>query len=479
MERRLPSTRILVLYVAVTFVVWAFNYQFGFPVQFLRAESGLLLQEAYSSDWWRWIEPCFTSAYGGHFIPAALSFELLNTRMIGPSELLWGIRQALFLGLMAVTVAVAMKSVICLINPTANRGISLGIAVFLSLSLTAHPFMLELFSWPFMWMQMACLTCAALSLHRLMEFISKPTRANAFWCTISAYASMHFLGIGLAVSAATIISLSLSAYAIGEFPKARAALASGLFLTVLHAIPSALSGGGKDGPIQVFSSAARFLTLVIEQPLAAMRAMFATPWLAMPEFPSVEYQIVSGAAVLIIIIAGFARLWADAAATGSNNKIALAASLTYPLAAYLGVCLLTVARLRAETDESVLQPFMIGGRYLIFPMFFGALIFAIAFRPDHTGLLASVIVLVALSVSSALFVRDSAPHLWPDRLLSNQKAWERIQSNPAETFDMTRYGEFAGDSCRYSSLTGGPPCPGHDPWWVAAKVSCRPESFNR
>ncbi|WP_418137230.1 hypothetical protein [Agrobacterium sp. El2ro-1b] len=465
-------TRFFSLYFVTAIALWVFNQRFGFPIQFLRAESGLVLQQAYSPNWWEWIKPCLTSAYGGHFIPAALSTELLASWMFGPNEALWSVRQALVLAAMSVCAACAMQRSILNVHPAAGKRASLIIGVAIALSFAVHPFATELFSWPITWFQMACLACVALALYWLMEFINEPTRRSAFLCTLSAYASMHFFGIGLAVSVAGLISLALSAYSMGAFAKARSALVVGASLTLLHATPTAQSGGGRDGPVQISASVSRFLTLIVEQPIAAIRATFSTPWLSVPDLQSQTLQTISGAAGLVVIAMMLAKLWTSAA-SGEGRRIALASAITFPLLAYLGTCLLTVARIRAETDHAALSPFLVGGRYLIFPMFFGMLTLSVAFRPNRFNAAISLVVLAWFVTSSAFFVRDVAPSLWPDRLLSNQEIWSQLEKDPTRNIDLKRYREFTGGSCVYSNITGGPPCdaPSGD---NEAKLYCGP-----
>ncbi len=457
MGEALPITRFFSLYFVTAIALWVFNQRFGFPIQFLRAESGLVLQQAYSPNWWEWIKPCLTAAYGGHFIPAALSTELLTSWTFGPNEALWSIRQALVLAAMVVCAGYTVQKSILNLHPSVEKRASVIIGLAISLSFAVHPFAIELFSWPFMWMQMACLACVALALYWLMEFINEPTGRSAFLCTLSAYASMHFFGIGLAISVAGLICLALSAYSAGASAKARSAIIVGASLTLLHAIPTAQSGGGRDGPVQISASVSRFLTLIVEQPIAAIRATFSTPWLSVPDLQSQTVQTISGAACLLVITIMLAKLWTSAA-SGEGRRIALASAITFPLLAYLGTCLLTVARIRAETDHAALSPFLVGGRYLIFPMFFGMLTLSVAFRPNRFNAAISLVVLAWFITSSAFFVRDVAPSLWPDRLLSNQEIWSQLEKDPTQNVDLTRYREFKGGSCLYSSITGGPPC---------------------
>lgn len=391
-----------------------------------------------------------------------MSFELLNAWLIGPDEFWWSVRQAAALGAMAVASTFAVMSARMTKNPKESSTTGLLFGATFSLAFSVHPFVLELVSWPFMWMQIACLACMALSLYWLTRFIAVPSKRAALLAALFAYASMHFFGVGLAISAAMLVSLFFVSHALKAVRTALPALLIGLIATLLHTVPSIMADD-TSGPIRYSDSVARFIFLVSEQPISIAHAVFVSPALAIPDVGSIHIELLPASLAILAVVGIVVYFWIDAIKERSQAKITSAASITFPLLTYLGTCLLIVARLRAEADDASLIQYVVGGRYLIFPMFYSIFILAVALPSNRFAMMGCVGALLASMVFSAFFVRNIAPEVWPERVLSHQEVWTRMTRNPDQDIDLSRYGEFKETSCRYADLIGGQRCPGEKP----------------
>lgn len=446
------------LALSLSLFIFIFNAAFGLPVQFLRAESGLLLQIAHSPNWLNEFSRYVTRAYAGHFIPVAFSLELLQTRLFGPNETLWAMRQSIALALLITAATYNSVTLYGITHPGASTSSKRIVAIAIASCFAFNPFVIEMLSWPFMWFQFVCLTGMAVSLCFLLAFIKEPSHGRAFGVTLPAYASIHFLGIGLAISASALATLFIASMCLRQSRKAIPAIVVGLVLTAIHSIPSVMDGGGATGPIRVVDSIARYFTLFIEQPIAAVRATFATPWLPFPALSVIKTQSVLGAGVFVVVGACLSQKWSRAFLSKDQASIASASALTFAFLAFCAICLLSVARLRAETDNAALVAFVIGGRYLIFPIFCAFLAAPVIIQPKTSARILAPIVTVVFAISAVVFVRDVVPNLWPDRTLSHREMWHRMSSNPNEVIDLTRYGEFRGTSCLYRKALDAPPC---------------------
>jgi hypothetical protein len=379
--------------------IFTFYSLFGLPNLFMREESGILqrLSLLPIQEGWAGMRIFVYSAYSGHFAPVAFTAEFFLSRLVGPIEAFWFVRQCLAMSVFATVATMAMRE----INPANSL---LGSAALAAI-LVFHPFSADLVSWPIMILQIACLTCMFAAAMFVARFARDPSPRTAWLCAMSGYASMHFLGVGLAVSLATLCALLLTSWARSSVRVAKWPLLVGTLLTALHAVPIMLKGGGPEGPVQWIDSIKRFLILFVEQPIAALRTTFATPWAMHPDLSIPLTQIVWGAVFAIIaaacLIAGWRR--------GFSGKLGALPVVTLALGAYALTCALVAARLRADTGAAVLVPFLIGGRYLVFPIFFAVLAAGVLRVPAYVYVAGAI----GMMISTAVFIRGVAPSLWP------------------------------------------------------------------
>jgi hypothetical protein len=417
-----------------------------------------MLQAAYSPNWREMMAPFWTSAYGGHYAPLAFSLEFLSARIFGFNELPWSVRDALILAVLIVAIGQTMRSIAVRVWPLGGRKFALVGFLSISLALSANISVMEMLSWPFMWMQFACLACMAISLNALVSFISEPARKKAFMCVLSAYASMHFFGVGIAISSAALVSLSLAAWSLHKLSEARLALVLGSALTVVHAVPSALNSGGQNGPVQVLTSFKRYFSLIVAQPTSTFTSTFIWPFPSIPTSDSIGTQTIFGLAFFVALTLTMFAMWFSAYRSRSPRSVVVAASFTFPCLAFFATCLLIVGRLRAEVGDHVLAGFTIGPRYLIFPLVFSAFALPLVIPPNRFTAGLGVAAAFTSALATALVVHTLAPVVWPDRLRSHQEMWDRIVANASEDISLNGYGEFGGSSCLYAHITGGAPC---------------------
>ncbi|AVO45241.1 hypothetical protein C6569_09300 [Phreatobacter cathodiphilus] len=350
------------------------------------------------ADAWAAMQPYVARAYSGHFAPIAFTAEVLVSKLLGANETAWFVRQCLALSIFATVTTAALRE--------ANPANTVFGSACLAAILVFHPFAADLMSWPFMVMQIACLTCASAAAMFLARFSRDPSARTAWLCAMSGYAAMHFFGVGLAISAATLLALFLTAWAQSSGRFAKWPLIVGTVLTALHAIPIMLRGGGADGAVQWVDSVRRLLVLLVEQPIAALRATFATPWVMQPDLSIPATQAVWGGAFAAMAAIGLVACWRKASIERTPGTVPI---VTLALGAYVLTCGLIAARLRAETGAATLVAFLIGGRYLIFPIFYAVLAAGTLRVPAYVYAVGAA----GMMISTAVFVRFVAPTLWP------------------------------------------------------------------
>ena len=69
-----------------------------------------------------------------------------------------------------------------------------------------QPFMDELIAWPILFIHLTWISLVLFTLWSLVRLVANPTKGRWVWlAAIAAYGSMHFMGLGAAVVAATAL----------------------------------------------------------------------------------------------------------------------------------------------------------------------------------------------------------------------------------------------------------------------------------
>jgi hypothetical protein len=72
-----------------------------------------------------------------------------------------------------------------------------------------QPFMNELIAWPILFIHLIWISLVLFTLWSLVHLVTSPTETIWVWlAAIGAYGSMHFLGLGVTVVAATVLIFS-------------------------------------------------------------------------------------------------------------------------------------------------------------------------------------------------------------------------------------------------------------------------------
>jgi hypothetical protein len=219
------------------------------PIAFLRAESGLYLWLAQSSELaqHRFQREFVTWSYRGHWTPLAFLTEFWTTKLIGARGSVWHYRQLLLL----TAVGVASLALV------ANLARSLGMrpkqqqsaAVAVCTMLLFQPLMFEFVVWPFMGLQLMWMTFALVACLSCVQLTNDATRIRWIWVGAgAAYASLHMLGLGIAVTLSTAgvfaFLIALSYQRDGMFKSVRRHLFLAatllLLLTCMHCLAMVL-----------------------------------------------------------------------------------------------------------------------------------------------------------------------------------------------------------------------------------------------
>ena len=209
---------------------------------FFRAESGWLLLISHSAPDMQqgFAKTVLTRNLYGHYAPFAFLAEFQTAKLAGTNDAFWKWRQITVLALLATALFQCARA------SAAVFGLAKVQASFSAGALTAllvfQVQMREFIAWPFMVMQLLWLIFSVLALLSLVRMTQSPAETKWPWlAAVSAYLSLHFLGLGIATVAATaaaMIGLWLARRRSAVLPGVRIAKPSlSLFgITALHAI---------------------------------------------------------------------------------------------------------------------------------------------------------------------------------------------------------------------------------------------------
>ncbi|MFL5238929.1 MAG: hypothetical protein ACJ8EL_15270, partial [Rhizomicrobium sp.] len=174
------------------------------PIAFLRAESGLYLCISQSTELiqHRFERELVTGSYRGHWTPLGFLAEFWTTKLIGARGTAWHYRQLLLL------TGVGLASLMLVAKMVRSLGMGAGMqrsaAVAVCALLLFQPLMFEFVVWPFMGLQLVWMILALVAGLSCVQLANDPNAPRGIWLGAgAAYASLHVLGIGLAVTLAT------------------------------------------------------------------------------------------------------------------------------------------------------------------------------------------------------------------------------------------------------------------------------------
>jgi hypothetical protein len=196
------AVRRVFIILVLSFVLIAAVYR-KTPMNFLRAESGWFLIQAYSDSesQQHFQRDFFLGSYGGHYTPLAFVAEFQMAKIAGTNESIWKWRQILVLALISAGLAGAVYAIgSVFLLPTSNRWT---MALAVTAGSVFRPEMMDFISWPFMIIQLIFLGLLVLALYSGLRVIACPDKRWWPWiAALAAYGSMHVFGLGVVAVAA-------------------------------------------------------------------------------------------------------------------------------------------------------------------------------------------------------------------------------------------------------------------------------------
>lgn len=414
----------------------------GVHACFFRAESGLFLRTVFApaDSQWHAVRTFFVAPYNGHYLPLALSAEFLQARLIGTCEPAWFWRQMIILGGLATASGWLLHQTArnyWRAGPLKSAAAIAGGGFFLF-----QPYVIEMATWPFMSLQFVALTLMASSAVMLKRFANKPSVRSFAAFVLLSYACMHFTGVGAAISVAAIVTgtvlliVSWRTQLLTPASVRHAAVILMLVscLTVAHgaAMASGMNVIEVGSPqVSWFLHVVRFGALVMGSVYGSVRAMWASGGFPWPRVDVQETESIYGIGTIawIGVLAGGALH--HFAKTRERQSLCFFASICYPCLCILVYAGLIALRLRNEASPDAITPYLIGGRYIIFPSYCIVMV-AMAAWPltfpllGRTALVLPIVVTATAACGTAVFALTEMPRLWPHSQINHGHEWTAI-----------------------------------------------------
>lgn len=407
---------------------------------FLRAESGWFLFLSHSAPevQHRFEKYLLTKSVHGHYAPVAFLAEFETAKLIGTHAGFWKWRQITILALLATMLFLLVR----------NSGHALQLsrlnASFSAVGLTAilifQGQMREFVANPFLILQLFWLLFTVIALLSLVQMVRHS--GQIFWPWIAAgasYASLHFLGLGIATvtgTAAVLAGIWLQARHRGSPLKPRhitVPLFSMLALTTLHAVimvkfpfnpPIAPSTGW-----QPTSSVMAALGFIPNFAFATVRGLFSTcQRTPTPEQITQDWPIglaIFLGLVLLVSVAFFRSLREPT--TRNQARFVLQ---TFASVSFLTIVALIAVRLWREPETRGFADYLTGSRYLVpaSVALTGGISELLFLRASATIL--NAILQVGLAVCAIIgnlqYATYVYPKLSPRSMISHAHAWQLI-----------------------------------------------------
>ena len=176
---------------------------------FLRAESGWYLYLSHSAPFIQhgFEKALLTKSFYGHYAPLGFLGEFATAKLAGTHAWFWKWRQITALALLATVLFLAVRqSGFALELSRVNSSVA---AAGLTALLIFQALMRDFVAWPFMILQLFWLLFSLLALMSLVQMAQRPSEKTWAWCAAAAaYASLQFLGLGIATVAATAAGMA-------------------------------------------------------------------------------------------------------------------------------------------------------------------------------------------------------------------------------------------------------------------------------
>ena len=406
---------------------------------FLRAESGWYLFLSHSSpvvqhntekDFW-------TTSFNGHYAPLAFLAEYETAKLVGTHASFWKWRQITVLALLATILFLFVR----------NSGGALQLSrLRASLSATGLTAILifqgqirEFIAWPFMILQLFWLLCTMISLLALVQTARHPAKILWPWVAAgAAYASLHFLGLGIATVAATAATLAgiwfgTRHHAFSNASKFAFPLLSMIALMALHGVlmlKLAPTNASISSPGQFTPFLAASLGFIPNFALATLRGLFSAGQPTPDEWQSAPHWL-NGLAILLafgfLVTSTFFRFLREPTVRNRTSFVLQ----TFASVSFLTILALISVRVWREPPSHGFADYLTGSRYLIPSSFALAgvmveLLFLFASAPVFLNAILSVGLAVCAVIGNLQYAANVYPKVKPRSMISHASAWQAV-----------------------------------------------------
>ena len=413
---------------------------------FLRAETGWFLFLSHSTPAVQHDseKALLTGSFHGHYAPLGLLAEFESAKLVGTHASFWKWRQITLLALLGTMTFLFVR----------NSGYAFQLsqlrANFAAVGLTAilifQGQMREFVAEPILMLQLCWLLFTVVSLLGLVQMARHPAKAVWPWVAAgAAYASLQFLGLGMATVAGTAAALAGLWFATrrrapSDASKLTVPLLSIIALTALHGIcvvklarPETIVPSASWEPTQFLMAS---LVYIPNFAWATLRGLFSTGLPALSTWLSVQYWPY-GLAILLgfgfLVTFAFSRFRKEPTVRNRTRFILH----TFASVSFLALIALTSAREWHEPSPHGFADYLTGSRYLIPGSFslaglIGELFFVFPSAPIFAGAILNVGLAVCAIFGNLHYAKNIYPKVFPRSMISHAHAWQAVVAMAGE-----------------------------------------------
>ena len=310
----------------------------------------------------------------GHYTPVAFTAEFLFAKHVGLRPNWWRTRQ-LFLGGMLTFLLFGFIRAAAEQTRASPRASAL-LAAAVSVIFIAQPLMRNMLEWPFHGLQIVWMTFAVATGWALVRLSDSARKDFMLWLiALTAYGSMHVLGLGLAVVTGTlaVFSLILIGTLSGYFPQfkshVRTLVATLIFLTVLGSLHTLAMIVLNNAPAHAGPNATHppdwheFVGLYILLPIAVFAGLFSAK-VDLTLIDSLLHSVWPIGAAMLFSIGLFITVLARTSRQPGPRRTALYLSLFSAVMLITIVAMISMREMQ-EPSPTRLFAYLVGPRYVL------------------------------------------------------------------------------------------------------------------
>jgi hypothetical protein len=313
-----------------------------------------------------------------------------------------------------------------------------------------QPIVTTLVSWPFMAIQLFCLSLAILSFLYLVKFSNSNSRTHLWLALVLAYSTMHVFGTGLAISVSVLftatILIALRWYVAGEEKSVLRQSLTPVFVlltfTIIHTVLMVRSVGGTppSESVSIGVSIARYGAIFIELLHTSLRSIWAQGGILNPEMRGMGADSCYGWGLIFILSVTIFSLIHSYLKTPSEKALSRITMTMLPTLTLIIIVGMITYRIRTEPSNNVLIGYINTDRYLIFSSFCGLVFIAGLYLISKVKLSASsaaafLTAAIVCVCGNAVFMHKVPYIIWPEKLISHTDYWNGILNSVKDDTD--------------------------------------------